>query len=634
MEKKYFNDAIIGNNEMLASYTKNGELLRLYTPCCDYRQFIDFFHTGVKINDSNIIYTHDDINNVYDQNYVEDTNILNTEIKNTYFNLKINQMDFIEIKRNILIKKYAFINENSIDLDVRFLIHSKIISDDSDFVSCRVIDNGMIQYNHNYSICTFSTKNNIVEHQIHGTSNNIISGSLYDKDYIGMSSDSGIVYDIGTIKPGEKKELEIIIYINDNNQIYNTSEIEKEMDKLRKTEIEKEYKSVKAHWKKYIKEHLTIGYKEATNQYEEKIQNILKRSILLFPLLSNQNTGGIMASVEVDENFEHCGRYGYCWPRDAVFITKALDILDMKKETEKFYKVFCKNTQSANGMWEQRFFSDGRLAPCWGYQIDETASVIHGIYEHYKIVKDIKFLKDTLKMCEKAVKFLKKYVDDLIKGENKMHVSYDIWEMHEGVHLYSLASIISAFEAFMKIDEEIFSTFDNNRIKQENLRNEKQELEKYIRDIKKYILENLYNDEQKCLKRNLEDTKTDVSIIGSVVPFNIFGPKEKKVVNTIEKINMTLRTYTGGYLRFEGDHYMGGQNPWPISTLWMALYYLEAGDKESAKECFNYVVRSATKHGFIPEQVDNQTMDPAWVNALGWSHAMFVIVLSKIVNKL
>ena len=87
---------------------------------------------------------------------------------------------------------------------------------------------------------------------------------------------------------------------------------------------------------------------------------------------------------------------------------------------------------------------------------------------------------------------------------------------------------------------------------------------------------------------------------------------------------MTLRTYTGGYLRFEQDHYCGGNNPWPIATLWMGMYYLEAGEKQKAKECLKYVVNTANQHGFLAEQVDNQTMQPTWVNALAWSHAMFV----------
>jgi len=77
MEKLY-NDAIIGNQKMLATYSKRGELLRIVYPNIDFKQWVDFFHVGVKINDSNIIYLHEDINNVYTQNYIEDTNILKT----------------------------------------------------------------------------------------------------------------------------------------------------------------------------------------------------------------------------------------------------------------------------------------------------------------------------------------------------------------------------------------------------------------------------------------------------------------------------------------------------------------------------------------------------------------------------
>ena len=78
--EKYYNDAIIGNTNIVASFTKYGELLRMYYPNRDYKQVINFFHMGLKINDSNIIYLHKDINNLYEQYYDADTNILNTEI--------------------------------------------------------------------------------------------------------------------------------------------------------------------------------------------------------------------------------------------------------------------------------------------------------------------------------------------------------------------------------------------------------------------------------------------------------------------------------------------------------------------------------------------------------------------------
>lgn len=646
---KYFNDAIIGNKQMVASYSKTGELLRLFHNSPDYRQFIDYWYAGLKINDSGLIKLHEDINNVYNQYYTENTNILNTEIKNTYFNLKVIQTDLVPIKENVLIKRYKFINENNIDLDVKFLIHSKLLSDENNFVSGKVIDSGIIQYSHDYSIVMTSKNTSISSHQINDTKSNIQTGVIQDKDYIGMSSDSSISYDVGILKPNQSKNIDMYIYINENKNKSKMDDIEAELNKIRKIDIDKELLSTKKYWNKYVKDHSSLELKENT-EYDKKVKKIFNRTILLYPLLTNDSTGGISAAIEIDEGLTKCGRYAYCWPRDAVFVTKAMDILGMEKETERFYKNFCKNTQSKNGMWEQRFYTDGRLAPCWGYQIDETASVIHGVYEHYEKTQNIKFLKDTVKMCEKATHFLEKYIaqimnikeeKDIVKKEleeyykdklEKIPVSYDLWEMHEGIHLYSIASIFSAYQSMLKIYEVIEQDKDNNRLKQENIIKQKEIIKEQLEIIEKYSLDNLYDENRKTFVRNIEDKKIDISMVGAIVPFKMFKPKEKKVVNTVETINLTLRTYTGGYQRFENDHYMNG-NPWPIATLWMALYYIEIKDYKKAKECLDFVVNSSTKHGFLAEQVDNQTMQPAWAIGLGWSHAMFTIVLEKLANK-
>lgn len=626
MRKKYFNDAVIGNKKITASYSKKGELLRLYYQSPDYKQYIDDMDIGMKINDSNFIHLQEDINNVYDQYYTEDTNILNTEIKNTYFNLRILQTDFVPIKHNVLIKKYTFLNENNIDLDVHFLIHSKLLSNENDFVGSKIIRNGIIQYNHSSAFCMFSKNREIESYQLNDSNSNIESGMIGDKDYIGMSSDASICYHIGTIKPKEEATLEVMFFMNEGK--FTINEVEEEIEKLKKIEVKKELQATKTYWRKYVKEHAKIELKENT-ALEQKMKTIYHRTILLYPLLTNEETGGISAAIEVDEHQTQCGRYSYCWTRDAIFITKAMDILNMSKETEKFYKTFCKNTQSKNGMWEQRFYTDGQLAPCWGYQIDETASVIYGVYDHYIRTKEVKFLKDNLKMIEKAVTYLEKYVADIITEKYKFHVSYDLWEMNEGIHLYSIASIYSAFEAMLHIYDVLKDTIKENRLKQEQVLKEKSNLEQYLLLLKEYALNHFYDDNTKSLKRNTKDDKMDISILGVVTPFGMFTPKEKKVINTVEKINLTLRTYTGGYKRFEGDHYMGG-NPWIISTLWMALYYIENKQKNKAKECFEFVVKTATQHGFLAEQIDNNTMKPAWVIGLGWSHAMFIIVLDKL----
>lgn len=624
--EKYYNDAIIGNKEITASFTKKGELIRLFYPNTDYRQFVDFLHVGVKVNDSSMIYLHDDINNTYKQFYTENTNILNTEIVNTYFKLKILQTDFVCIDKTLLVRKYKIKNENNIDLKTNFLIHSALLTSNNNQVSGYYKNNCLLQYMHDYTLAICS-EYKVDKSQINNNQSNIKTGVIGDKDYIGMSNDSSISYDIGILKPNE--EIEFCIYIT----IFNGADIkniDKKLDDIKVLDYKKELEKTKKYWEKYVKEHDSIKLINSNTEYIKKIEKIYKRTILLYPLLTNRLTGGISAAVEIDENRTNCGRYSYCWPRDAIFITNALDILKMEKETERFYKTFCKMTQSKSGMWEQRFYTDGSLAPCWGYQIDETASVIYGVYNHYEHTNNLKFLKDTLKMCENATKYLKKYVQNLLDGKEESYKSYDLWEENEGVHTYSLAAIFSSFDVMIKIYEKLKPEFEGNRLRIEKIEKEVVILRKYLVEIKDYILKNLYDNNKKSFIRNC-DGKMDISLLGLVKPFNIFSPKEKKILNTIERIELTLRTYTGGYLRYEGDNYAGG-NPWVIANLWMADYYLSAGNKTKARECFDFVVKSATEHGFLAEQVDNNTMQAKWVIGLGWSHAMFIDILQKLYN--
>ena len=60
---------------------------------------------------------------------------------------------------------------------------------------------------------------------------------------------------------------------------------------------------------------------------------------------------------------------------------------------------------------------------------------------------------------------------------------------------------------------------------------------------------------------------------------------------------------------------MGG-NPWVIANLWMANYYIEKGESKKAQECFDFVLKTAGAHGCLAEQIDNNTMSPAWIIGL------------------
>ena len=172
-------------------------------------------------------------------------------------------------------------------------------------------------------------------------------------------------------------------------------------------------------------------------------------------------------------------------------------------------------------MWEQRFYTDGRLAPSWGYQIDETASVVFGIYAHYKVIREKKFLKETLSMCEKAVEFLKKYIDDILENKFQMRLSYDLWEEHEGYTLYSISSIFAAFSAMVKIYDELRNSY-KEKSKKEEIDKKIESLTKYILSIREYCINNFYDEDKKSFVRNRDDKKMDISILSSIVPFRMF----------------------------------------------------------------------------------------------------------------
>ena len=270
MNRKYLNEAIIGNNEIVASFSKKGEMLRLFYPTKDYKQFVDCMYTGVKVNDSAIIYLHDDINNVYSQYYTENTNILNTKIKNTYFNLSILQTDFAAISQNILVKKLVLTNENTIDLNVNFIVYSKLLSDFNNMVGSKIENDILMQYSHDFTYCIFS-KAPIQGHRLNNSKEEIKSGILKDKDYIGMSNDSAISFEIGNLKAGESKEFEIIIYINNNLEQYQFDEIISDVEKIRKIDINKELEKVEKYWQNYVKKHDGLKVIEQKEKWQKLI---------------------------------------------------------------------------------------------------------------------------------------------------------------------------------------------------------------------------------------------------------------------------------------------------------------------------------------------------------------------------
>jgi GH15 family glucan-1,4-alpha-glucosidase len=325
----------------------------------------------------------------------------------------------------------------------------------------------------------------------------------------------------------------------------------------------------------------------------------------MYSLLTNKDTGAVLASPDVDENFTVCGRYGYCWPRDALFINSAMLELGFREEVEKFYSVWASKTQLSNGLFEQRYYSNGELAPSWGMQIDETASIVIGISK--------------LPDYKNYIEIIKRATCGLIDFLDSNYISkacYDIWEERKSSHLYSTASIYKALELAREM---LKDNSDCNHLVYE--------IDLLLPNILEGIKETFVKNDR--LIRSKNDYVIDISLLGAILDFDVFAPSEVVSKNTVKEIEEKLKSPIGGYYRYENDQYNGG-NIWIISTLWLALYYIKLGDKERALELYNWVTEHSDDKGFLAEQIDKETGKPSWIVGLSWSHALYIIVGKKL----
>ena len=85
------------------------------------------------------------------------------------------------------VKRYTFINENNIDLDLKFYIHSELLSNSNNHVGCKISDYGMIQYAHDFMLSTICSDKKVYAHQINGSKNTIKSTNISDNAPILLS---------------------------------------------------------------------------------------------------------------------------------------------------------------------------------------------------------------------------------------------------------------------------------------------------------------------------------------------------------------------------------------------------------------------------------------------------------------
>jgi GH15 family glucan-1,4-alpha-glucosidase len=115
------------------------------------------------------------------------------------------------------------------------------------------------------------------------------------------------------------------------------------------------------------------------------------------------------------------------------------------------------------------------------------------------------------------------------------------------------------------------------------------------------------------------------------------GEQTEQTVKAIESILLD-KTPSGGSPRYEHDVYFASDppflgNPWFVTTLWLAQYYVRVGKLDEARRLVDWTVKHALPSGVLSEQVNPTTGEIISVTPLVWSHAELINTLLDLKHK-
>ena len=381
---------------------------------------------------------------------------------------------------------------------------------------------------------------------------------------------------------------------------------------------------------------------------DQPIIDLFNRSLINIRTHVSYN-GAIIASG--DSDLFQFGRdtYSYVWPRDAAFVAIALEKAGDFNASRRFFE-FCNDVITEEGYFMHKYRPDKSLGSSWHHwvkdgstqlpiQEDETALVLYALWDHYALSKDLEFIESIYNsLIKKGAEFMISYID----FETGLPCpSYDIWEQDYGISTFTASTVYGALLAA--------SRFAGMLGKTESERRYSEVAEK----IRKGILTYLYDEKEGCFykqilmngqERNVDRT-IDFSSAYAIYKFGVLPTTDPKLIRSMEKTveRLEVKTPIGGVARYEGDAYnfKGGNipgNPWIITAMWLAQYYIskasKEGDLEEVRRWISWAVRVASPSGVLPEQIDPYTGEHLSAAPLVWSHAEFVTTIISYLEKL
>lgn len=403
---------------------------------------------------------------------------------------------------------------------------------------------------------------------------------------------------------------------------------EKVHSRLKKDGLAARLEALKRHWNQWL-EPASASLATIDDEYIE----LTKKSLMLIKAHTDKR-GGIIASC--DSSIYNYGRdyYSYVWPRDGAYAMWPLIRMGFTEEPKKFFE-FCRDILDPEGYLAHKYQPDKAIGSTWHPQLhgnrselaiqeDETASVIYMLGEYLQYSGDKDFVHSLyLTFVQPAANFLTQFID---QTTGLPHASYDLWEEKFLTTTYSTAV---TYQALLVASEfaDMFEHPDDCST---------------WREVAEKILANcdvFYEPERGILRKGFLlqqdgslqfDNTLDVSSLYGVLAFGMRNNADQLHSTVLEIERMLLdNSPSGGCPRYENDNYFRSDppflgNPWFVTTLWMAQYYIRTKQLDKAKHYVQWTMDRALPSGALSEQVNPSTGEIVSVTPLAWSHAEFI----------
>lgn len=341
--------------------------------------------------------------------------------------------------------------------------------------------------------------------------------------------------------------------------------------------------------------------------------------------------------------------YHYSWMRDSSYVAYAMDLAGEHDSARRYYlwaanviekyknkisfikqALNCAQPLKDEDFLFTRYTLAGKedLNAQWGnFQYDGYGTWLWAVCEHHLMTGDRRWLK----LVEESLKLVVEYLQAVWCLPN-----YDCWEENPDLlHSYSIASAYCGLRAVLTLIQANELNLDPIPVKKSM--GEMHDLITRYGVINEKLTKHIQSD---LAEEHVNELSIDASLLGAVLPAELFPIGHPILMNTINSIQKELISSDGGVYRYKDDTYYGG-GQWILLTAWLGWVERKIGQYDLAEKRLVWIEKQADENGWLPEQVPKDLLAPQfyakWQKNWGeiakpllWSHAMYMILFTAL----